>query len=167
MPKAPKTPISEEAKALTQRAGERLVEALKAIDEPFAVEGMHQRSVMKIEGGKEVGYRMKPLQPSSEHFLTEFYIGAKGQLIFKCRPTETREYAWVDVDETMMDNVFPLVGASLAEALGIDECEDFREILSTVKARIVQEDKEQAITAVEEKKKADEAYEQHPNFGRF
>ncbi|WP_276122617.1 hypothetical protein [Pararhizobium qamdonense] len=167
MAKQPKTPISEEAKALTTRVGNRIIEAIKAIDEAFAVEGVHQRSVMKLENGNQVGYRTKPLLPGSEHFIDSFYLGAKGQLIFKAIPTETREYAWADVDEPAMDNVFPLVGSSLSEALGIDECEDFKEIASTVRARLIKEDEDAAVEALEEKKEADKAYENNPNYGRF
>ncbi|QIG69139.1 hypothetical protein EVB78_105 [Rhizobium phage RHph_N1_15] len=169
MPPKIKTPISEEEKALTERAGKRLLEALKVIDEPFAVEGMHTRPVMKETKTDRPGYRQKPLLPQSEHFLSDFYIGAKGQLIFKAVPVETSEYDWADVDEASMDAVFPLVGSSLAEALGIDAAsgEDFREIVATIKKRLLQEDAEAAAAALEEKKRADEAYTINPNFGRF
>ncbi|AGC36112.1 hypothetical protein B7L88_gp068 [Rhizobium phage RHEph10] len=166
-PKPTKTPISAEEKALTERAGKRLLEALKNIDEPFAVEGMHTRPVMKQDATDRPGYRQKPLLPKSEHFLADFYLGAKGQLIFKAVPTETKEYDWADVDEASMDAVFPLVGSSLAEALDITECEDFRAIVTTMKARILKEDADAAAAALEEKKEASKAYETNPNFGRF
>ncbi|TDW20511.1 hypothetical protein EV128_125141 [Rhizobium azibense] len=166
MPKATKTPISQEELALTERAGKRLLETLKVLDEPFAVEGVHTRPVMKQNDARP-GYRQKPLLPSSEHFIADFYIGAKGQLIFKVTPVETSEYDWADVDEGSMDNVFPLVGASLAEALEIEECEDFREIVATVKHRLLKEDEAAAQLALEEKKEATKAYEGNPMFGRF
>jgi hypothetical protein len=165
-PKSTKTPIGEEEKALTERAGKRLLEVLKSIDEPFAVEGMHTRPVMK-QSDPRPGYRQKPLLPASEHFLSDFYIGAKGQLIFKAVPVETKEYDWADVDEASMDAVFPLVGSSLAEALDITECEDFREIVANVKINLINEDAEAALLALAEKKEASKAYETNPNFGRF
>lgn len=161
--KTTKSPISEEEKALTERIGKRLLEALKALDEPFAVEGMHTRPAMT----KPNGYRQKPMLPKSEHFLTDFYLGGKGQLIFKAFPVDTAEYEWADVDEHAMDSVFPLVGASLAEALGIDECEDFRAVVKEVAERIVKEDQEAAAAAIEAKKEADQAYVNNPLFGRF
>ncbi|MBX4911423.1 hypothetical protein HJA82_29355 [Rhizobium bangladeshense] len=167
MPPKIKTPISEEEKALTERAGKRLLEALKVIDEPFAVEGMHTRPVMKETKTDRPGYRQKPLLPKSEHFLSDFYIGAKGQLIFKAVPVETSEYDWADVDEASMDAVFPLVGSALADALGIDGCEDFREIVANVKINLINEDAEAALLAAQEKKEASKAYEANPNFGRF
>jgi hypothetical protein len=66
-----------------------------------------------------------------------------------------------------MDAVFPLVGSSLAEALGIDDCEDFMAIVKEMGARLVKEDKEDAYAKEEAKKQADEAYTSNPLFGRF
>ncbi len=163
MSKKAKSPIEEETKKLQERVGKRIIEALKALDEPFAVEGMHTRPVMK----KADGYRQKPLAPNSEHFLADFRVGAKGQLIFKAIPVETSEYEWADVDEHAMDEVFPLVGASLAEALDIKECEDFRAVIKEMTARVIQEDQEAEAAAIEAKKAADQAYVNNPLFGRF
>jgi hypothetical protein len=167
MSKKTKSPIDQEALKLQERIGKRLIEALKVIDEPYAVEGMHTRPVMKKEKTDRPGYRQKPLLPQSEHFITDFYLGAKGQLIFKAFPVETSEYDWADVDDASMDAVFPLVGSSLAEALGIDDCEDFMAIVKEMGARLVKEDKEDAYAKEEAKKQADEAYTSNPLFGRF
>ncbi|OCP21996.1 MULTISPECIES: hypothetical protein [unclassified Ensifer] len=165
--KKEKQTVTEEEKAFAERAGRVILEKLKALDEVYSVEGMHSRSVMKIENGKSVGYRTKALQPESDHLINDFFVGAKGQLVFKAYPADSTEYEWADVDEASMDKVFPLVGASLADALDIKECEDFSMVVRTVKERLAQEDLEAADAAAEEKKQADKAYETNPNFGRF
>src|SRR4051794_34161056 len=106
MAKRTKTPISPEAKAMTERVGALLMQKLKELDDIYAVEGVHTRPVKK-EGE---GYKQKPITPGSEFVLNDFYLGAKGQLIFKCVPVETQLFDWAEVDDASMDNVFPLVG---------------------------------------------------------
>lgn len=159
MAKKEKEPVAIDP--MTERTAKLIVKAFREIDEAYQVEGMHTRPVMTSDG-----YRQKPLDPNSEFFIEGYWIGAKGQIVFKASPVDAKPYQWADIDEKAMDNVFPLAGPAVAEKLGIEE-EDFTEIVSAVRAKITQDDANKK--AAEQKAAAEDAvaYEKLPDFGRF
>lgn len=159
MAKKEKAPVAIDL--MTERTAKAIVKAFREIDEAYQVEGMHTRPVMTDDG-----YRQKPLDPNSEFFIGGYWIGAKGQIVFKAVPVDSKPYQWADIDEKAMDNVFPLAGPAVAEKLGIEE-EDFTEIVRVMRTRIAQEDADKK--AAEQKAAAEDAvaYEKLPSFGRF
>lgn len=156
MPKA-KADLHPETKKIMEEVGNEIVEKLKG--EFFEVEGTPM-SIVKYEDGR---VRQKTLLAGWLFQLEYAYVGARGELNFGLSPEDAQEYKFIERNPKELDNCFPLAGAAIAKAFGM-EGENAKVIINEIVAMRLQA---KADAQELERKQTEMALQNNELFGAF
>lgn len=131
----------------------------KLAEEVFEVEGAPLVTVKypNTDALDRPVFKKKNVYGGWNFLMSYAYTGKRGDVIFGLTPEDAQEWQFAEIALKEMDTIFPLAGAALAKAFGIEGLERFDAVFNHA---LVEQRRLRA-------REAETAYQANPEFGMF